>query len=217
MRIDVGGLVYKRNDLVDGKGPWFWLKADGGPDGGAWQGPKEDWEWDHKKNILEHCKNFGVVVQAGGCLGMYPRLLADIFETVYTFEPDPINFYVLGLNTPYDNIIKTQAALGAEDGFCSSIRRCPTNAGMHQIEENAGIIPMIAIDSLSFPKIDLLFLDMEGYEIKALAGAYETIFEHKPTLIIEKPNQDVLDFIEPIGYKLAVQSRYDCVFTCNDK
>jgi FkbM family methyltransferase len=214
MRIDIAGLVHKRTELVDGKGPWFWLKADGGPDGGAWQGPKEDWEWHHKKHILEYCKEFNVVVQAGGCLGMYPRLLADMFKTVYTFEPDPINFYVLNLNTPYDNIIKTQAAVGAEDGFCSSIHRCATNAGMHQIENNAGVIPIIAIDNLNLPELDLLFLDLEGYEFPALTGAYETVFEFKPTLIMERPNQEVLDMIESMGYKQVAESRYDGVFTC---
>jgi FkbM family methyltransferase len=219
MRIDVGGLIYKRSDLVDGQGPWFWLKADGGPDGGAWQGPKEDWEWDHKKNILEHCKKFDTVVQAGGCMGMYPRLLADIFKTVYTFEPEPINFYILNLNTPYDNIIKTQAAVGtASGGFCTPVRRCATNAGMHQIEEGPGTTPIVAIDSLALEDLDLLFFDLEGYEAEALAGAYETIAEHKPVIIMEtKTTQNAIDIIEPMGYRLVVQSRYDGVFTCNDK
>ncbi len=45
--------------------------------------------------VYPHVRKFEVAVQAGGNCGLWPRELGQKFETVYTFEPDPVNFRCL--------------------------------------------------------------------------------------------------------------------------
>ena len=106
------GFVQVRDEYVSGVGPWVWARDDVH----GWIGPKMDWEVHHSQNIARYCSTRlgprSVAVQAGGCMGMYPRLLSDMFNAVYTFEPDPLNFHCLVANCQRDNIVKMNAALG---------------------------------------------------------------------------------------------------------
>ncbi len=138
--------------------------------------------------VLEYCGKKNVVIQAGGNCGIWPRYLAGIFKTVYTFEPDPDNFLCLNLNARAPNIIKMQAALG-EGGDPLSMTRTPENAGGHSISIHLNpdlcTIPQIAIDHLRLRACDLIQLDLEGFEYAALVGARKTIKRHRPVLMIE--------------------------------
>lgn len=111
---------------VDGVGNWTWVNADVG----VWHWPKVDW-LPLKDKYLKHCSKFDVVVQAGGACGMYPRLLAEFFHLVYTFEPDPYNFHCLVNNCQLDRIYKIQAALGDESGTKFLHQSERSNSGMH--------------------------------------------------------------------------------------
>ena len=117
---------------VDGIGPWLWPLED-------WEGfrwSSEDWVTS-KEDWLKHVKHKGVCVQAGGLCGMYPRLLSEHFEVVYTFEPDGLSYYCLVNNCQVDNIIKSQAALGKSSGMVHTLvgPGGPTNRGMNRVIE----------------------------------------------------------------------------------
>ena len=73
----------------------------------------------HRNKLLKHIpvNRRRDVVCAGGNQGLYPRLLSEIFENVYTFEPDPLSFHCLAANCQKSNIVKIQAALGRERGL----------------------------------------------------------------------------------------------------
>jgi FkbM family methyltransferase len=136
---------------------------------------------------LAACKGRDVVVQAGGNCGVWPIWLASRFKTVYTFEPDPLNFTCLAWNTAaHPNMIRMQAALG--DGtppHFIDLAREEHNCGAHCVDESRGVLPVMTIDELILPKCDLIVLDIEGYELRALNGAFETIADHKPVIVIE--------------------------------
>lgn len=197
-----------REDRIDNVPAWVWLKSDDG----AWDGPKQDWITSHKEKYTKYCKKFDVVVQAGGNQGMYPRLLSDIFSYVYTYEPDPINFYVLNRNCQKENIFKTQAALGAEPANIVISRTTMQNVGMHQVATLDGAIPMLSLDSLAFPTIDLLQLDVEGYEYNILQGAVRTINRHRPVISCENGHADLNAFLESHDYMIADQSISDTIY-----
>jgi FkbM family methyltransferase len=129
------------------------------------------------------CPKRRVAVQAGGNCGIWPRHLAKRFETVYTFEPDPVNFRCLALNATARNIVKMQAALGFSRQPVSLLRT-PANAGAHRVE-GAGHIPQIRLDDLTLPACDLLQLDIEGFEYFALRGAEKTVARDRPVLMLE--------------------------------
>jgi FkbM family methyltransferase len=189
-------LVITRQEEVDGLGPWYWLKGDLG----AWTGPRHEWPamWD---KVNQHVRDWSVAVQAGGCQGMYPRLLARRFKTVYTWEPDCLNFHVLSLNTQVDNIVKFNAALG--DGSLSKVERADmVNTGMHVVKDDPeGTIPRMRVDDLNLRSCGLIMLDVEGTEHAALQGAMNTIMKYRPVVSVETVGQNVSGLLEMLGYR----------------
>ena len=197
-----------REDTVDGIGPWRWIKIDNG----AWDGPKMDWETSHKETYKRHVERWGVVVQAGGCQGMYPRLFSEMFQRVYTFEPDPLSFFMLAVNCQRDGIVKMQAALGAENKLISVVRNDPSNVGMNTITENHSLIPMLTLDTLNLDACDFIQFDLEGYEINALKGAAKTIEKYKPVISCERGNDEILDFLKQFGYSVVDHTVADTIY-----
>lgn len=125
-----------------------------------------------------------VVLQAGGNCGMFPIKYAELFEIVYTFEPDPVLFHCLSKNVTSPNIIKFQAALGNIRNLVSTTNYMACAGGTH-IGSLQGIIPTLLIDDLNLPRLDLIHLDIEGYEYNALRGGVDTIKRCKPIICIE--------------------------------
>ena len=88
----------------------------------GWLWPSNDracWDWlqnekDNPALVTNFCREKRVIVQAGGNCGFYIKQYAELFETVYTFEPDPQNFLCLVNNVAEQNVIKIQACLGNE-------------------------------------------------------------------------------------------------------
>ena len=201
-------LVTTREDKVDGIGPWYWLKSDSG----AWDGPKTDWENHHKFKWFKHVTDWTCCVQAGACQGMYPRLLAYKFNTVYSFEPDRLNHYVACMNNQSDNVYILNAAIGKQTGtFTGVTRNHMDNVGMHRTE-GCGPVAIISLDSLNFPFLGLLALDIEGYEYEAIQGAVQTIDRCSPVIVLERPGAPVKEILDKLGYKQDCESMADVVF-----
>jgi len=92
-----------------------------------------DWEWkwpdedeslagdmptllDVDQYVFSHLpKNrMSVCVQAGGAVGVWAKRFAQVFDVVYTFEPNPTSFHCLCTNAPELNVVKMNAALGED-------------------------------------------------------------------------------------------------------
>lgn len=130
-----------------------------------------------------HCRAFDVAVQAGGNCGVWPAEMGKRFRVVYTFEPDPVNFRCLCANAPAENVFKFNAALGMLNHPVGLALR-PDNVGAHQVDGH-GDIPTLRIDDLGLCRCDLIYLDVEGYELKALQGAQLTIRTNRPVIVVE--------------------------------
>lgn len=167
-----------------------------------------------------------VAVQAGGNLGLFPKRLAEEFETVYTFEPEPSLYKRLVLNAPEKNIIALPVALGCSHEGVSLKRNRrdgsgkPTHEGLTYVA-GPGDIKQMMIDDLPLRACDLIYLDIEGYEFNALRGAVRTIREFKPVLAVEinrnasfaGVDQFALrDWIKAQGYRFEFKVNSDEVF-----
>jgi FkbM family methyltransferase len=168
--------------------------------------------------LMTHVDSNSIVVQAGGNCGQYVRLFSRLFETVYTFEPDPVNFLCLTLNCG-NNVIKTQACVGNEKKFVN-INRSGDAGAIHVAGQ--GNIPTVIIDELNLPACGLIQLDIEGYELFALQGAQHTIEKYHPLLMIEwcedwanryDTNKDMRDtFLSDLGYSQILANHSDTVY-----
>lgn len=167
-----------------------------------------------------HCRGFDVAVQAGGNCGIWPKAMGEKFRVVYSFEPDPMNFRCLCANAPAENIFKFNAALGHKHGLVDLCRR-PENVGAHFVFGNACEIPMMRIDDLQLATCDLIYLDIEGYELHALMGATETIKASSPVVVVEDKGmserygiakgQVVTWMADTFGYHVAERVHRDVV------
>jgi FkbM family methyltransferase len=198
--------------LIDG---WVWPAKD-----------KNCWEWLQREKdlpdlISELCPNKLVVIEAGGNAGFYVKKYAEIFDTVYTFEPDNLNFYCLNQNVREQNVIKIQSCLGNLRKPVS-ITSNKKNIGAYSVNEGIdGIIPTLLIDDLNLEKCDLIHLDIEGFELFALKGAIETIKRTKPLIALEWMNHGeqfnasdsmIEQFLESIGYKSIKKIYHENIF-----
>ena len=127
-----------------------------------------------------------VVVQAGGCSGLWPVALAQHFERVYTFEPAPHNFECLRQNIArVPNIKAFNCALGDRPRRAALAREKP-QAGMWEVTEAHGDTSVVRLDDvLGGSVIDALVLDVEGSELAAWTGAERLVVLHRPLMWFE--------------------------------
>jgi len=204
--VNVDGIYYENLLNVDG-------------DSGTWVGPTGDWQGKegHKEHILETVKNFRTVVQAGGAFGLYPLLLSEMFERVYTFEPYPVCFHCLVHNCPKENVVKINAALGEKHQMIKMKINCMGNFGMNTVDSDAKpedtFVPMLMLDDFEFEHLDLLMLDVERYECGIITGGMKTIEKHRPVIFAE--NGAIDNLIERFGYRRYTNSAADTVYVAD--
>lgn len=174
---------------------------------------------DDCNKISSHCKKHNLAVQAGSHIGLYPERLSNIFDKVITFEADIENYekYVNVSN----NVEKIYGVLGDGDGY-AGINRIPGHSGQSFINKT-GNIPIKTIDGLSLDCCDLIYLDIEGYELMALRGAVETIRKFKPIIAMENKKMirirgfgrmgQINVFMAGIGYKKIAKYHLDEVYS----
>jgi len=176
-----------------------------------------------------------VAIQAGGNCGVFPVYLAKRFAQVITFEPDPINYECMYENLdrfigPDEHVTAINAGLADELGDCRMFEPEdePNNCGALQVVKG-GEIPLMTIDSLKLEGVDLIYLDIEGYEDLALLGAVETIARDKPTIVCENkglndrfpetppnPSEEFRDWLcAEFGYVFAGRLMRDDIFVCS--
>jgi len=196
------------------------------------EGSKEGLKWNLKdlttlEEVLKITPGRDAVVQAGGNLGVFPKRLAEEFKAVYTFEPDPDHFLVMCRNAPEKNIIRFQAAIGEQPTLINTVHgneRGRTHEGVTHVK-GVGIIPTVRLDDLHLVNCNLIYLDIEGYELFALRGAAETIKRCKPVIVVELninitrygfKSEDVRNFIISLGYTRKLRMRSDEIFVPED-
>lgn len=208
-------LLEVRNTDILGESDWTWVKSDNGAFGSVSNGPMRDWIQSHSTKYFKHVRNFDTIVTAGGNCGMYVRFYAKKFKYVYAFEPNPLSFHCMVMNNQYDNVVKLNAAVGDSPGLVDLNRTDAGNIGTHKIDSAGNVlkIPTFTIDSLDLKTCDLIQLDVEGYESKAIEGAIHTIMIHKPVIIAENFSSDTCkEFMRNINYEYVECSFSDSIY-----
>jgi len=203
-----------RDDIVDGEANWMWVSSDVG----AWGGPVQDWITSHRDKYFKYLTDKTFVVTAGGNCGLYTRQYAKHFKVVYAFEPDPLNFHCMVNNSQSHNVVKMQCALGAENKMIAMNTTERTNVGVYTVVDDMEgcYIPMMTLDSMNLPGCNLLQLDVEGYEFKALSGAEKTIKKYRPIIVIETVEGSTLELMKKLKYSKIDESCMDHIFAHKD-
>ena len=95
-------------------------------------------------------------------------------------------------------------------------------SGSTKIVSNKNATPcqLTTLDSFDFKDVDLIKLDIEGHEEKALLGARKTIEYSRPICILEHKQvgaKNIFEsFFKPLDYKIFFMSVQDIIFIPNE-
>jgi len=186
---------------------------------------KKNIQWEpHITKFIEIYNNrydINNIIDVGANFGYHSLLFSKyVKNNVYSFEPQSQNYDLLTNNIKYNNIsniITYNNACGDNiENINMEIIDTTTNINMGDFtpnyinSNNYNTIKSILLDSIDFPKIDIIKIDVQGWEIKVLNGAKIMIEKYKPILIIEMENhqlaktsstcQQLIHIIREMGY-----------------
>jgi FkbM family methyltransferase len=171
---------------------------------------------DHDQNVLPLLKQYipegGVVIDGGAFIGdhtvFYAKCVGPI-GNVYAYEPNELPFKCLMHNTDGMPVICFRAGLSNNHGTASSTYS--PNAGASYLEPGDAV-HLLTIDGMNLTRLDFLKLDIEGFELKALQGAIQTINRCRPVMLIEvneealnrqgSTGQQLMDMVVSLGYTI---------------
>jgi len=170
-----------------------------------------DFDQNALPTYLPYFPFYGTLVNIGANIGCYAYAFKDIARYIHCFEPNKEAFECLEYNlSKYVNFELHNIAISDKDTTCNVNNECD-NVGMAFVEENPnGTIQTKTIDSFNFNSCDFIIMDCEGFELKALIGAKQTINKFKPIMVIEINDmtlermnidrKDIFAFLDENGY-----------------
>lgn len=142
----------------------------------------------------------------------------------YGFEPDPTNFSICQNNiklNKFSNIQVENLGVGSKNDTLLLVVDSEYNRGMNKISfENNGkesfLVKIICIDDWiennNITQVNLIKIDVEGFEMEVLKGAEKTLRTFKPLLFIELDNnnlklhnssaKELVEYLMLLGYKI---------------
>ena len=159
-----------------------------------------EWEGDDTREMLKLVRPGMVMFDVGAYFGYYGLLAAlhgGPTARVVAFEPFAPNFAMLAANKAlngFANVELVNQAVADVPGELTFRTPPDSNRGSGGLElaANAGSGPRVAVTTLDafvaangIDRLDLIKMDVEGAEVRALAGARATLQRFSPVLMIE--------------------------------
>lgn len=157
-------------------------------------GRYEDEELAAYKSFAEHHQLIkGVAVDAGANIGNHSVYFSELYGNVFSFEPNPVTFQVLKINTASrGNITIFPIGLSSERGE-AKLGCDDTNIGSGRIGSGDIEIRLERLDDvleLVDKPIGLIKMDVEGHEFELISGAKVTISKNRPLILFEQHPTD---------------------------
>jgi FkbM family methyltransferase len=182
-----------------------------------------------EEHLFALCGQYAQVLDVGANIGStlltFARRARD--GKVVGFEPDPLNFlsctHNLSLNG-FSHARMLNVGLGSEEASFHLETRSPGNRGGNRIsppENPTGVkVQVKKLDNifpeLELDRVDLIKIDVEGYELHVLKGGAQVIGKFRPLLFIEVDDDNLLDqghsaaqlfdFLIKLGYRSIVKA-----------
>ena len=218
------GVTYTaRHGLLAGmkrKGGLGWLPA--ALAGGAETAEHRFWKQLNLKGLT--------VYDVGAFQGLLTLYFARRAKTVICYEPNSSNYNRLLENVRLnglDNVVVRKMGAGAkvEDATLVYSKLMPGggslepaiadrigHSGSDTVRQPVHITTLDQdIQEAALPTPDFMKIDIEGFEIEALRGAYHTLTSHSPALFLEmhgdtinekrRKVREIVDFLEQAGYR----------------
>jgi len=159
----------------------FWLPSD---DGQIEQWRKKGTPFMQDKclhKFLRYCdsqnKKFKTILDVGAWCGTWSKAIQPYCKRVIAFEPDKTNFECLQKNMgPFNHVTCNRLAIG--DKLCNvSLTQESATQNTRIEKESSDIqdVQMFNIDYWNYDDVDMIKIDVEGYEMRVLEGAHKTL------------------------------------------
>lgn len=189
------------------------------------------WEIQSLKALELICLRFGLhgtFVDIGANIGAYSLALGKSFANIIAFEPNPETHSLLSHNLKFNldcDYVASQLALG-DGSYLAKISTTKANRGGASIlpcNYERGEITEVRVETLDSvletdiglcekTAIDLIKIDVEGFEADVIQGAIKTIKDHRPVVAFEwsgcsRVSHSHVKILEELGYRFFLPKR----------
>lgn len=163
------------------------------------------YEGKFRHQILAHIPNKRTFIDVGANIGIWSYPFVGKFSKVVGYEPSKQNIECLKENVGTSIEIRTKAVANFEG-----------TADFHQAGKNCGdgklcrpginssySVPVVKLDNEDLTEVDLIKIDVQGWELEVLEGAKNLIATQRPWVIFEV-NEDIdkcCKFMEELDYE----------------
>ena len=173
-------------------------------------------------------RNDDFIVDIGANIGWHSMTLSTISKpTIFSFEPDPLNYSLLKENRERNHKTNVQlfnVALGNENGTKTLFQYRDHNLGRHSLIQQQKSVSSTEVSTMKLDslleeqgmgnrRIRLIKIDVEGYEYMVMKGAKEALqrtdyvlSEYTPSMM-KQINQDPMEYINLLrdaGFRLQL-------------
>ncbi|GAB4005377.1 hypothetical protein GCM10028808_05050 [Spirosoma migulaei] len=197
------------------------------------------------QTILSFVKEDTVMLDIGANMGFYSIRVGQKAKKgkVIAFEPDPGNFAILQKNLALNtltNVVTYNAALSDKKDTLRLYKH-PFNVGDYRLYNDGDFteyvdVPTLRIDDTVSERVDLIKIDVQGFEYFVLKGGRALLAKYKPIVISEfwprglynsgASPADYLTMMQTLGYsvsrideanKTVVETDYNILFAESKK
>jgi FkbM family methyltransferase len=168
--------------------------------------------WYYEPKTIDYIKNMNLkdcnILDIGANIGNHSHAIQKFTTncSIGSFEPYQKNLDILKRNArfSYHNFVTNK---NDEKNYSISPVWGDANLGYITSSKTGESVQKTFIDYHGFDNIGLIKIDIEGHELEALKGAFNTIEKSKPTIIAEHHTKEehlqVMDYLKQFGYYLA--------------
>ena len=180
------------------------------------------YQWRARDSAIASCDNKRICIDIGANVGLWSCDLVKQFEKVIAFEPVAEFRECFKKNVTGNNYVIEPVALGRTESLIE-MNIVQGNTGHTHIDQSSigrGTIPLKTLDSFNLTNVDMIKIDVEGFEGEILAGAMKTIEQNKPVLVIEQQKHEyqndmnetpAIKILQDWGYQVVEQFNKDWV------
>jgi len=175
---------------------------------------EEDTQPIQRKTALKYVKRWRNCIDIGSNVGMWTRELAQKFEQVYCFEPNPNFIECFNKNITENNVELFEFGLSNKEHTASQ------EFNSTQITSIPGDVQCRTLDSFNLNDIDFIKIDVDGFEDKVLEGAVNTITRNNPVINVEMKElkrpltyNKIKKILYGLNYKKAKRVKSDEIWT----
>lgn len=179
-----------------------------------------------RNRAISYVEDWQFAIDIGANIGLWSKDLSKYFDKLVCFEPNSFCQDYLEKNINLGNSKIYSCALGEKEetknlfihqsnsGASSFVNK--TKIGFKEDKSIVyGEFPkdtltintaVKKLDTFNYKKIDFIKIDVQGFELSVLKGAYNTLKKNSPVLCIEEDdpkNSLIIPFLENLNYELV--------------